>query len=139
MPATTDLFFDTGGLSLFLAGDPRLEPLLGQMRGGTARGYTAMQNLIELYAKATERLGKQTAEAWYWRVLNSDVAVVDRITPQEGIAAAQLRAKHKNLLSIVDAISMALASSRGATLVTTDGGIRDAKEKGKVLHFAIEP
>nr|MDO8088283.1 PIN domain-containing protein [Candidatus Sigynarchaeum springense] len=135
----TDLFFDTGGLSLFLAGDARLEPFLNQLRNGTARGYTSMQNLVELYAKVMERLGKQTAEAWYWRVMNSDIEVVDRITPREGISAAQLRARHKNVLSLVDAISMALAASRSATLVTTDSGIRDAKEKGSVFHVPTEP
>ncbi len=63
--------------------------------------------------------------------------IVDTITLQEGIAAAQLRAKHKSLMSITDAISMALASSRSATLVTTDNGIRDTKEKGAVLHFGV--
>ncbi len=58
---------------------------------------------------------------------------------QEGIAASQLRAKQKSLLPIADAISMALAPRRNATLVTTDCGIRDAKEKGKVHQFTIEP
>ncbi|NMC04443.1 MAG: type II toxin-antitoxin system VapC family toxin, partial [Candidatus Lokiarchaeota archaeon] len=85
----TDIFFDTGGLSLFLSGDERLKPVVQQIRSGTTKAFTAIQNLIELYAKAMEKLGKQTAEAWYWRILNSDIEVVATITSQEGIAAAQ--------------------------------------------------
>ncbi|MBN2153555.1 MAG: hypothetical protein JW839_19020 [Candidatus Lokiarchaeota archaeon] len=37
-----------------------LEPLRNRLRNGTARGFTSKQNLVDLYAKAMERLGTRT-------------------------------------------------------------------------------
>ncbi len=84
-----------------------------------------------------EDIGTQTAETWYWRILNSDFTIIDDITPHVGVQAGKLKVKYKNKLSIVDAISLALASEFNCVLLTTDGGLKSIKEKTRIIHFEV--
>ena len=132
-----DLFFDTGAMKLFLLGDQRLEKYKTLISNGTMKAFTSMVNMTELYYKTLENIGMQTAETWYWRILNSDFTIINEITPPIGIQAAKLKLKYQRILSIVDAISLAFALELSCVLLTTDGGLKDVKEKTQIIHFVI--
>jgi predicted nucleic acid-binding protein len=84
-----------------------------------------------------EDLGAQIAETWYWRILNSDFIIIDDITPPIGIQSGKLKVKYKNTLSIVDSISLAMASELNCALLTTDGGLKSIKERTRIIHFEV--
>jgi len=132
-----DLYFDTGALKLFLLGDNRLSSYNANISSNKVKAYTSMVNMVELYYKTMEDLGTQTAETWYWRILNSDFTIIESITPPIGVQAGKLKVKYKNTLSIVDSISLALASELNCVLLTTDGGLKSIKEKTRTVHFEI--
>ena len=132
-----DLYFDTGAIKLFLLGDNRLDSYNDNISAGKVKAFTSMVNMVELYYKAMEDLGTQTAETWYWRILNSDFTIIADITPPIGVQAGKLKVKYKNTLSIVDSISLALASEFNCVLLTTDGGLKSIKEKTRTIHFEI--
>jgi hypothetical protein len=132
-----DLYFDTGAIKLFLLGDNRLGSYKDNISAGKVKAFTSMVNMVELYYKTMEDLGTQTAETWYWRILNSDFTIIGDITPPIGVQAGKLKVKYKNTLSIVDSISLALASELNCVLLTTDGGLKSVKEKTRTIHFEI--
>ncbi|MFX0100470.1 MAG: PIN domain-containing protein [Candidatus Hodarchaeota archaeon] len=134
----SDLFFDTGAIRLYLIADNRLEEYKNQIANRTSKAFTSMVNMVELYYKTMEKLGTQVADSWYWRVMNSDFTVIKDISESVGISSAKLKLKYKKTLSFVDAISLGLTLKLKCILLTTDGGLKDTKEKGKIIHFDIK-
>ncbi|MEX2755578.1 MAG: hypothetical protein Q6365_009290, partial [Candidatus Sigynarchaeota archaeon] len=96
-----DLYFDTGAIKLFLLGDERLSSYRDTISAGKVKAFSSMVNMVELYYKTLEDLGTQTAETWYWRILNSDFTIIDDITPPIGVHAGKLKVKYTNTLSTV--------------------------------------
>lgn len=100
------LVLDTGILMLILKGDPRVRDLLYEDRN---KYYTLMLNLIELYYKTEEKLGRETALTWFNRVLGVDDINIVSIDKRLALEAGRIKARYRYLLSIVEATIIALA------------------------------
>ena len=90
-------------------------------------------NLSEFYYKTCQKLGRQTADTWYYQAIESGLAVVggeelDRLAGLE-------KCRGRPVLALADCFALALAKSEGALLVTTDSGLAKAREV-RVRHVA---
>jgi len=119
--------FDAGALTLLLSGDERLTSYVNEISRGTAKAYTSAVNLAELYYKTTDKIGRETADTWYFRILNSNVVVVSADAPlarEVGI----YKSKYRHLLSLADCFALALSLKEKAQLLTTDSDFQEVKE-----------
>ena len=119
--------FDAGALTLLLSGDERLTSYVNEISRGTAKAYTSAVTLAELYYKTTDKIGRETADTWYFRILNSNLVVVSADAPlarEVGIC----KSKYKRLLSLADCFAMALSAKEKAKLLTTDNDFQEVKE-----------
>jgi len=119
--------FDAGALTLLLVGDERLSGDINEISRGLAKAYASAVNLAELYYKTMDKIGRETAETWYFRVLNSNVIVV----PVDATFAKEVgiyKSRYRRLLSLADCFAMALAVKEKATLLTTDSDFTEVKE-----------
>ena len=126
--------FDAGALSLLIAGDPRLRPYIDEISKNAAKAYISSVNLAEFYYKTLEKLGKEVAEAWFFRIVNSliDVVPVDAYFARE---AGFYKSIYKRVLSLADCFALALAVKTSSTLLTTDKDFEGIKAvKVKVLE-----
>ncbi len=121
------LVLDTGILMLILKGDPRVSDVVKEVAQG-AKAYTTTANLIEIYYKTEEKLGKQTAITWFNRIAYSKDLTISPIDLELSLRAGKVKAKYKKLISIVDAVIIALAEKENATLTTTDKRLKEIKE-----------
>jgi len=119
--------FDAGALTLLFSGDQRLTSYVNEISRGIAKAYTSVVNLAELYYKTVDEIGRETADAWYFRILNSNVMVVSAdssVAREVGI----YKSKYRRLLSLADCFAMALAVREKAQLLTTDDDFQEVKE-----------
>jgi len=119
--------FDAGALTLLLSGDERLSSCVNEISRGTAKAYTSVVNFAELYYKTADKIGRETADAWYFRILNSNVVVASADAPfarEVGI----YKSKYKRLLSLADCFAMALSVKEKAQLLTTDSDFQEVKD-----------
>ena len=128
------LVLDAGALSLHFADHPGVRPYFDAISAGRSLGLISSFNLAEFYYKACRKLGKQTADTWYFQLRNSELDVV------EGGELARLAGLEKcrgsPTLSLADCFALALARSESALLVTTDGEL--AMTEGiEVRHIRI--
>jgi len=119
--------FDAGALTLLLSGDERLGSYVDEISRGTAKAYTSAVNLAELYCKTSDKVGRETADTWYFRILNSNLVVVSVDTPLAREAGIY-KSKYRGLLSLADCFAMALSVREKAQLLTTDKDFREVKE-----------
>jgi len=119
--------FDAGALTLLLSGDERLGSYVDEISRGTAKAYTSAVNLAELYYKTTDKVGRETADTWYFRILNSNLVVVSVDTPLAREAGIY-KSKYRGSLSLADCFAMALSVREKAQLLTTDKDFREVKE-----------
>jgi len=119
--------FDAGVLSLLLSGDERLGPYVNEISKGMAKAYISAVNLAELYYKTVEKLGREVAETWYFRILNSNLIVLSAdasLAKEAGIC----KSRYKQTLSLADCFAMALTINKRALLLTTDRDFQNVKE-----------
>lgn len=127
--------FDAGALSLLLSGDERLSPYVNEISKGTAEAYISVVNLAELYYKTVEKLGREVAETWYFRILNSNLIVLsaDASLARE---AGTCKGRYRQTLSLADCFAMALTIKKEALLLTTDKDFERVKEI-RVKYFSL--
>ncbi len=127
--------FDAGALALILLGDERLSGYVDEISQGAAKAYISAVNLAELYYKTMEKIGRETTETWYLRILNSNVAVLpaDAALARE---AGVYKSRYRRLLSLADCFAAALSAREGALLLTTDSDLKEVKEI-EVKHLSI--
>jgi len=118
---------DAGALTLLLLGDERLGSYVNEISRGTAKAYTSAVNLAELYYKTVDKIGRETADAWYFRILNSNLVVVSA-DAQLAREVGTFKSKYKRLLSLADCFAMALSVKEKAQLLTTDNDFQEVKE-----------
>ncbi|MFQ5761910.1 MAG: type II toxin-antitoxin system VapC family toxin [Candidatus Bathyarchaeia archaeon] len=120
--AESRLIFDTGPLMLYFAEDKRVKEMIGKVAAGIAEGFTSEVNLAELYYKTCEKLGREVAEVRHASIRHSkiSISVVDESLTR---LAGNLKCIHRGKLSLADAYVIAVAKTRGGTLVTTDSRI----------------
>ena len=129
------LVVDTGVLMLILKGDPRVKDVVNSLVEGV-KAVTAATNLVELYYKTEEKLGRQVALTWFNRLIrlkNLDVAYVDA---NLALKAGALKAKYRGELSLVDAVIAAVAEMEKSPLLTTDSRLKIVKEVDVKLYPA---
>ncbi len=84
--------------------------------------------------RPAKKFGKQTADAWYFQLRNSELNVVNK---EELISAAGLeKCRHPHTLSLADCFALALARAEKALLVTTDGELAKVREV-KTRHIEV--
>lgn len=127
--------FDAGALSLLLLGDKRLTTYVNEVSMGTAEAYTSAVNLAELYYKTLEKLGREVAETWYFRIINSNL-VVSSADASLAKEAGICKSMYKQTLSLADCFAMALTIKVGAMLLTTDTDFEGVKEV-KVKYLPV--
>jgi len=129
------LVLDTGVLSLHFVDHPGVRLYFDAISAGRSLGMVSSFNLAEFYYKVCQKLGKQTADAWYFRIRSGELYVVER---EELVRLAALeKCRHSGSLSLADCFALALAKSERGLLITTDGEL--AKADGvEVRHVSIE-
>lgn len=132
---TSGYTFDTGPLFLYFGEDVRVKKLLDEVRSGKVVGSTCEPNLAELYYKTCEKLGRETARIRYLSVRRCGLTV---FAPNEALSrsAGELKCKHREKLSLVDAYVLAVATEERSTLITSDPRI---SEMALVPTRLIEP
>ncbi|MBI2183982.1 MAG: PIN domain-containing protein [Thaumarchaeota archaeon] len=124
------LVLDAGVLSLHFADHRGVGPYFDAITAGRSKGLISSFNLAEFYYKTCQKLGKQTADTWYFQVRNSELNIINR---EELVRLAGLeKCRQSHRLALADCFALALAKAEGALLLTTDGElakIRDANVK----------
>jgi len=119
--------YDAGALGLLLAGDNRLKNFVAEVSRGHASAHASVINLAEFYYKTGQKLGLETAETWFLRIVNSKLQVENADTilaRQAGIHKIHYRDK----LSLADCFAVAEAARQKAVLLTTDEDLEKIKE-----------
>jgi len=119
--------FDAGALTLLFSGDERLTIYANEISRGTAKAYASAVNLAEFYYKTADKIGRETADTWYFRILNSNIIVVsaDATFARE---VGVYKSKYRRLLSLADCFALALSAKEKAHLLTTDSDFQEVKE-----------
>jgi ribonuclease VapC len=118
------LVLDAGVLSLHFADHIGVKKYFDAIIGGQSKGLISSFNLAEFYYKTCQKLGKQTADTWYFQVRNSELNVVHR---EELVRLAGLeKCKQSPRLSLADCFALALAKAESALLITTDNELSKA-------------
>ncbi len=118
--------FDTGPLYLYFADDKNVAEPFREVSKRIAQGYTCEPNLVELYYKTCEKLGRETALIRYTSLRRSALVVA---TPDEALtrAAGEVKCAHRGQLSLADAYIVALTKRVRGSLYTTDSHIARLK------------
>jgi len=119
--------YDAGALGLLLAGDNRLKNMVAEVSRGQASAHASVINLAELYYKTGQKLGLETAETWFLRIINSKIQVENADT---GLAreAGLHKIHYRDKLSLADCFALAEAERQKAVLLTTDKDLESVKE-----------
>jgi len=112
---------------IILKGDPRIRDVIEEIAKG-AKAYTSTLNLSEIYYKAEEKLGRQTAITWFNRLAYFKDLNIVSVDLELILETRKIKARHRKLLSIVDAILIALAKKEKVTLLTIDNRLEVIKE-----------
>jgi predicted nucleic acid-binding protein len=119
--------YDAGALSLLLIGDSRLKGFVAEVSRGQASAHTNAVNLSELYYKTGQKLGVETAETWFHRILNSNLHV-EGADAELAREAGAYKIRYRGSLSIADCFAAAETIRRKGTLLTTDADLKLVKE-----------
>jgi predicted nucleic acid-binding protein len=119
--------YDAGAPGLLLAGDSRLKSFVAEASRGHASAHTNVVNLAKFYYKTGQKLGLETAETWFLRIVNSNIQVE---VPDVDLArdAGTYRIHYRQNLSLADCFAAAEAARRRAVLFTTDEDLNKVKE-----------
>ncbi len=119
------LVLDAGALSLHFAEHASVRPYFDAIIAGRSVGLVSSFNLAEFYHKTCQKLGKQTADTWYFQLRTSELEVVEKEALVRHAGLEKCRNSPK--LSLADCFALALAKSESALLVTTDGELAKAE------------
>lgn len=112
------LVLDAGVLSLHFADHGGVRQYFDAIIAGRSKGLISSFNLAEFYYKACQKLGKQTADTWYFQVRNSELSIIHR---EELVRLAGLeKCRQSHRLALADCFALALAKVESALLLTTD-------------------
>mgnify|MGYP000167910126 CR=1 FL=1 len=123
---------DSGVFALFFAGSMSVKKYFNEIFKGLAKGYTLELNIAEFMYNYAKKFGWETAKARASLIRNSRIAV---LTLDENLTekAAKFKLKYRNLLSLVDCYTAALAEVVKGTILTTDENLASIKEVKAVL------
>lgn len=118
---------DAGALSLHFVDHPGVRKYFDAIMTGRSAGLVHSVNLAEFYYKTCQKSGKQTADAWYYQLRNSEISIIDREDELDRAAGLE-KCRQSPRLSLADCFALALAKTVNALLLTTDEEL--AKTKG---------
>ncbi len=126
---------DADVLSLYFAGDKRVEKYFYEIDERKAKGLLCDVNLAEYYYKTCEKLGKEVAEIRFYQVRGSAMTIVP--TSEELVRrAGEKKCKYSKELSLADCFVLALAELEHAVILTTDPELEKLREV-KVKFFPV--
>jgi predicted nucleic acid-binding protein len=125
---------DAGVLSLHFRDDPRVEKQFDEIDEEKSIGYITGINLAEFYYMTCQKLGRQTADTWFYLIRGSPLRIEsdEELNRQAGIE----KCRRTLDLSIADCYALALAKRLKGILLTTDGELAKNREV-EVLFFPI--
>jgi len=123
---TKAVVVDAGVLTLHFINDLRVEQYFCSLDDGRIAGYVTGVNLAEFYYKTCQKLGRQTADTWYYQIKRTRLQIVhdDDLTRSAGLE----KCRQPLSLSLADCFALALAKREKALLLTTDGELMKVKE-----------
>ncbi len=128
------LVLDAGALSLHFADHSGVEKYFDYIITGRCEGLISSFNLAEFYYKTCQKFGKQTADTWYFQLMNSELIVVHK---EDLVRAAGLeKCRQSPNLSLADCFALALAKAESALLVTTDGELAKVRD-ASIRHIKL--
>ena len=129
--------FDTGVLTLFAEGDPRVRPFIDEVRRGAAEGLVVDLSITEFQYKVCQSLGVKAAEHEGKRIRTSALRLV-RNSPYLDLAW-RFKCRYRQRFSLVDCANLAVAQVNPSRLLTTDGAFDGLHEpRVSVRIFPVE-
>lgn len=121
-----DIIWDTGALSLFFADHDQTRIYMRKIQQNQIEGYVPRVILAEYYYKASQKIGKETAQIRIVALRNTKIKE-EIIEEQDifNIGTIKLNNKH---LSLADCILVCTAMKRRATILSTETGFEKIKE-----------
>ena len=123
---TKAVVVDAGLLTLHFIDDLRVEEYFYSLDDGRITGYVTGVNLAEFYYKTCQKLGRQTADTWYYQIKRTRLQIVhdDDLTRSAGLE----KCRQPLSLSLADCFALALAKREKALLLTTDRELSKVRE-----------
>ncbi len=130
-----NIVVDAGVLGLFFRRDQRSYEYLKAIDRGDSRGYVAGVNLAEFYYKTCRSLGRQTADARFYSVINEGLTVID--DEELSRLAGMEKCRRELDISLADCYALALTKRVNGLLLTTDSELGKTTEV-ETRHFPVE-
>ena len=126
------LVLDAGVLMLHFANHKDVQEYFDAIDAGRSKGLISSVNLTEFYYKICQKLGKQTADTWYFQLRRSKLEVIrnDELDRQAGLE----KCRQPYRLALADCFALALAKMEHALLLTTDSELAKVKDV-KIRHL----
>ena len=124
--------FDAGVLALYFAGRQDAKKFVDEVYGGKAKAYMCEVNVAEFLYNYARVLGWEAALVKHSLLRESPITIVE-VGEELTVAAAKLKLKYYNLLSLADCYLIALAKLYKATIITTDSRVKEVGEAPTIL------
>lgn len=116
---------DAGILTLHFTDHMGVREYFDAIIAGRSKGLIASVNLAEFYYKICQKLGKQTADSWYFQLRrNMEVVHNDELVRHAGVE----KCRQSNRLALADCFALALAKMEHGLLLTTDSELARVKD-----------
>lgn len=124
--------FDAGVLALYFAGRQDAKRFVDEVYGGKAKAYMCEVNVAEFLYNYARVFGWEAALVKHSLLRESPITIVE-VGEELTVAAAKLKLKYYNLLSLADCYLIALAKLYKATIITTDSRVKEVREAPTIL------
>lgn len=124
--------FDAGVLALYFAGRQDAKRFVDEVYGGKAKAYMCEADVAEFLYNYARVFGWEAALVKHSLLRESPITIVE-VGEELTVAAAKLKLKYYNLLSLADCYLIALAKLYKATIITTDSRVKEVREAPTIL------
>ena len=127
MTARKNTVIDTGGLTLFFTGDPRVRTYFDDIEKGRTNGYVTSVTLSEFYYKTCQKMGEEVSRLWYHQCRDL-LHILETSSDLSLMAGREKCHRGSANLSLADCFALAAAKILSGTLVTTDHELAKIKD-----------
>jgi hypothetical protein len=120
-----NVIFDAGILTLFFAGDSRVQPFF-QKGKEVRRAYVTSINLTEFYYRTCQTLGAQIAKLRYHQC--RQVLEIIETSSSLSLQAGEEKCHGRETFSLADCFAIAATRNLRGTLLTTDPELSKIKD-----------
>ena len=134
---------DSGVLSIFFTKNPtqQVKTLMGEIQKRNIRAYVSKPVLIETFFHVCKNDGKDNAKITLVNFLEKYPLDLIEFDTNLIIHAGQLKCQHRNTLSYIDCMGIAIALSRKIPFHTTEKKLKkipnNVLEKLKVVEYSF--